>query len=142
MPVSVENECAKSADPDFDYKSTVKNRTYYSLTDTPSSSSGLLPLPIDFHINTIGNTIRAWIPFGCLTKVACRLNYTTTTAPIVWQDDSRGFNHMPAPIDGLVEHLLAHDFHRSSYMSVPATESLPGDAQLTLKVYTQCNVGQ
>lgn len=129
----------KSTDSGFDYSISLpsQNHTQYSLTDMVSSSSSLLPLPIDLHINTIGNTIRAWVPFGCLTKVTCCLNYTTTAALIVWQDDSRGFNYMPAEIDSLVEHLLAHDSHRSSYMLVSAIESLPSDAQLT-RGLTQC----
>ncbi|EGC45735.1 predicted protein [Histoplasma capsulatum var. duboisii H88] len=128
----------KSTDSGFDDSISLpsQNHTQYSLTDTVSSSSSLLPLPIDLHINTIGNTIRTWVPFGCLTKVTCCLNYTTTAALIVWQDDSRGFNYMPAEIDSLVEHLLAHDSHRSSYMLVSAIESLPCDAQLTRGLHT------
>jgi hypothetical protein len=62
----------------------------------PIDPLGLFPNSISLHVSTVGDTVRAWIPFGCLAKVLCLLDDAAIIAAIKFPDPSRGINSMPA----------------------------------------------
>lgn len=64
----------------------------------PKNPLGPLPNPIALHISTIGDTVRARVPFGRLAEVLCFLDDAAIVAAIKLPDPPRRINSMPACI--------------------------------------------
>lgn len=67
----------------------MKVTQFSSTSHIPVDPLGLFPNSVSLHIGTVRNTVRAWIPFGCLAKVLCFLDDAAIPTAIKFPDPPR-----------------------------------------------------
>lgn len=84
-------------------------RTIPTKAANPINPLGSFPRSIYLHKFAICDTIRAWVPFGCLPEVLRFLDDAAIVTAVQWHDAPGGINSMLAYVLDYLDESLAHN---------------------------------